>query len=70
MPHGVHAFCEAYRIDGDAEQGLEVLRVVMGDKSETVTPAEYKEAGFKTMQWKHILVTYEKYKCNIKAGRV
>ena len=67
IPGGMPAFYQACGVTEDEEQALEKLGFRMGDDLDQVTESEYKEAGFKPLDWRRFLKVYKRYKRNIMA---
>jgi hypothetical protein len=55
-------FCEAYSLGEQTELGLEKLGFRFGDDLNALQPDEYKEAGFKPLEWRRVLKAYRKLK--------
>lgn len=55
-------FCEMYDLGDQMELGLEKLGFRFGDDLSSVKPEEYKEAGFKALEWRRVLTAYRKLK--------
>ena len=55
-------FCDAYNLGEHAEMGLEKLGFRFGDDLNALRAEEYKEAGFKPLEWKRVLKAYRRLK--------
>ena len=55
-------FCDAYNLGEHAEMGLEKLGFRFGDDLNALKAEEYKEAGFKPLEWKQVLKAYRRLK--------
>ena len=55
-------FCDAYNLGEHAEMGLEKLGFRFGDDLNALRAKEYKEVGFKPLEWKWVLKVYRRLK--------
>jgi hypothetical protein len=55
-------FCEVYNLGEQAELGLEKLGFRFGDDLSALGAEEYREAGFKPLEWRRVLKAYRKLK--------
>ena len=58
----VHDFCVGYGIGTGLEGCLDKLGFQIRDNLIEVTENQWKEAGFKPLEWQHVLKAYKKYK--------
>jgi len=61
VDYDITGWCAQYRLDGEAEAGLERLGFAVGDNLDLVTEKEYTEAGFKPLAWKRVLKAYRRF---------
>jgi hypothetical protein len=59
-------FCNNYGISFGARIKLDELGFEMGDDLSSISQTQYESAGFKHLEWNHVLKAYKKYKYDQK----